>query len=69
MMLEIVAVGAIATQLELRMPSWAILLRKASQSSVDERSTSTYPPRADASMSSVSIGRMPRSHKEPLKLE
>jgi hypothetical protein len=41
MMLEIVAVGAIATQLELRMPSAAILRRRASQSSVAERSTST----------------------------
>ena len=39
MMLEMVAVGAIATQLELRMPSRAIFLRKASQSSVEDRST------------------------------
>jgi len=41
MMLEMVAVGAMATQLELRMPSLAILLRSVSQSSEAERSTST----------------------------
>ena len=41
MMLLIVAVGAIATQLLLRMPSAAIFLRSASQSRVAERSTST----------------------------
>ena len=41
MMLEMVAVGAMATQLELRMPSLAILRRKASQSRVADRSTST----------------------------
>ena len=41
MMLEMVAVGAMATQLELRMPSVAIFLRRASQSRVAERSTST----------------------------
>ncbi|WP_423598150.1 hypothetical protein [Roseateles sp. MS654] len=41
MMLEMVAVGAMATQLLLRMPSRAILARSASQSSVLERSTST----------------------------
>ena len=40
MMLEMVAVGAIATQLELRMPSLAILWRNDSQSKVVERSTS-----------------------------
>ena len=33
-MLEMVAVGAMATQLELRMPCAAILLRSASQSMV-----------------------------------
>ena len=37
---KMVAVGAIATQLELRMPSLAILWRKDSQSKVVERSTS-----------------------------
>ena len=40
-MLEMVAVGAIATQLLLRMPSWAILARSASQSRRVLRSTST----------------------------
>ena len=41
MMLEMVAVGAMAVQLELRMPSAAILARSASQSSWLLRSTST----------------------------
>ena len=43
--LEIVAVGAMATQLELRMPCALMRLRRASQSIVLERSTSTKPPR------------------------
>ena len=41
MMLEIVAVGAMATQLELRMPWAAMRSRSASQSIVLLRSTST----------------------------
>ena len=45
MMLEMVAVGAMATQLLLRMPCWAMRSRSAFQSMVDERSTSTCPPR------------------------
>ena len=36
MMLEIVAVGAIATQFELRMPCSLMRSRSASQSSVDD---------------------------------
>jgi hypothetical protein len=41
MMLEIVAVGAIATQFELRMPCCLMRARSAGQSWVAERSTST----------------------------
>ena len=41
MMLEIVAVGAIATQLELRMPCCLMRARSASQSIVADSSTST----------------------------
>jgi hypothetical protein len=40
MMLEIVAVGAIATQFELRMPWMRMRERNASQSIVDDASTS-----------------------------
>jgi len=41
MMLEMVAVGAMATQLLLRMPFSTMRWRRASQSIVVERSTST----------------------------
>jgi len=41
MMLEMVAVGAMATQLLLRMPWVAMRARRASQSIEVERSTST----------------------------
>ena len=41
MMLEIVAVGAIATQLEFRMPCCLMRARRASQSIVELMSTST----------------------------
>ncbi len=70
-MLEIVAVGAIATQFELRMPCSPIRARRAFQSSVDERSMSTSAlpsasvPRCSDSRSRVSIGRMPLSQSEP----
>ena len=40
MMFEIVAVGAIATQFELRMPYWAMRWLSAAQSMVSESSTS-----------------------------
>ena len=40
-MLEIVAVGAIATQLELRIPNCLIRLRKLVQSILEDMSTST----------------------------
>ncbi len=67
-MLLIVAVGAIATQLLLRMPWCAMRARSASQSSVAEVSTSRWPPRCPASSASVSGGRMPRSQRLPRKL-
>ena len=41
MMLEMVAVGAMAMQLEFRMPSLEIFFLSASQSKLIERSTST----------------------------
>ena len=41
MMLEIVAVGAIATQFELRMPCSLMRARSASQSIADDSSIST----------------------------
>jgi hypothetical protein len=40
-----VAVGAIATQLELRMPNRRMRLRRPSQSRLSDRSSSTWPPR------------------------
>ncbi len=41
-MLEMVAVGAMATQLELRMPSWAILrAQSVPVQACGQRSTST----------------------------
>ena len=66
-MFEMVAVGAMAIVLELRMPCSRMAARTLSQSSVCERSMSAYsPPRSWASSAFVSIGRMPRSHLEPL---
>ena len=50
----LVAVGAMATQLELRMPCSRMRSRSEAQSSVAERSTSTWPPRCSASRSSES---------------
>ena len=41
MMLAMVAVGAMAMQLELRMPCWRMRLRSVSQSRRAERSSST----------------------------
>ena len=40
-MLAMVAVGAMAMQFELRMPTWLMRLRSASQSSVVDMSHST----------------------------
>src|SRR4051812_47960411 len=68
-MFEIVAVGAIARQLELRMPCFAILARNGSQLSLPPRGTSTGTPRSFSRRSSVSCGKRPRSHFEPLYVE
>src|SRR4051812_35523624 len=64
-MLEIVAVGAIAITLELRMPSRSTFCRSASQSSCLLWSTIRSPSRAVRSSSSESIGRTPWLHSEP----
>ncbi|MCY1302097.1 hypothetical protein D9M70_517400 [compost metagenome] len=53
-MLAMVAVGAIAMVLLLRMPCFATFARSGAQSIVVRRSRA------------VSIGKMPRSHLEPL---
>ncbi len=67
-MLEIVAVGAMAITLELRIPLVRTRSRRVSQSSRVVRSTSKFsPPRAWATSSRESIGRMPRLHSEPSK--
>ncbi len=58
-MLEMVAVGAMATQFELRIPNRRILLRRLSQSRLAERSSSTCPPRSAANSAKVSCGRTP----------
>ena len=65
MMFAIVAVGAIASTLELRMPWAAIFSRSGAQSSRPPRSTSTVSPRSASSTSTVSCGSSPRSHFEP----
>jgi ribonucleoside-diphosphate reductase alpha chain len=65
-MFEMVAVGAMARQLLLRMP-WAFTrARNASQSSRTKRSISRKPPRSAASISMLSCGRTPRSQRLPL---
>src|SRR5690554_4549863 len=69
MMLAMVAVGAMAMQLELRMPYFAMRARKPSQSSVLERSSSTGTPRSRSSRSTESSGSTPLSHRLPLKVE
>ena len=56
MMLEIVAVGAMASTLELRMPCLAIFSRSGFQSILPARGTSTSSPRSSASRSRVSCG-------------
>ena len=73
MMFEIVAVGAIATQFELRMPcspmrgAQRVPVERRAAVDLDQRSDvgRFRLPRCSASRSSVSIGRMPRSHSEP----
>src|SRR5690606_18390344 len=65
-MLEMVAVGAIASTLELRIPTVRTRSRSASQSSVDEVSmSSSSSPRASASRRNESNGRIPRLHSDP----
>ena len=65
MMFAIVAVGAIASTLELRMPCVAIFARSGAQSRRPPRATSIGSPRSVASSSTVSWGSRPRSHFEP----
>src|SRR6478736_6724716 len=65
-MLEIVAVGAMARTLLLRMPCLAIFLRSGSQFMRPPRGTWMGRPRSCSSRSTVSGGSRPRSHFEPL---
>ena len=65
-MFEIVAVGAIASTLLLRMPWAAIFIRSGDQSIRAVRATWIGRPRSCSSISTVSSGRSPRSHFEPL---
>src|SRR5581483_3027458 len=69
-MLAMVAVGAMAMVLLVRMPTCWMRERRAAQSNVPdcERSWRRYWPRFLASSSIESIGRMPWLHSEPLKL-
>ena len=68
-MLEMVAVGAMAMMLELRMP-FLTRSRTGAQSSDSDRSTSMYFwPRASMRICWESSGRMPLDHSEPSKLE
>ena len=65
-MFEIVAVGAIARTLELRMPCFLIFARTEVQSMTPPRLTSIGSPRSASRRSTVSWGSKPRSHLEPL---
>ncbi len=70
-MLAMVAVGAIAMQLELRMPTVCTRLRSVFQSKRPDCEASClryWLPRASPSILTESIGRMPRSHSEPLNV-
>src|SRR5689334_17830484 len=69
-MLAIVAVGAIAMVLLLRMPTVLTRSRNASQLNAPEVpvSCARYLPRSLARIWIESIGRMPWLHSEPLKL-
>ena len=64
--LEMVAVGAIAMTLLLRMPCLAIFSRTTDQSILLPLGTSIFWPRSFSSNSIESWGRIPRSHLEPL---
>ena len=66
---EIVAVGAMATTLLLRIPCLAIFSRTMDQSIFSPLGTSTSQPRSFSSNSIVSCGKIPRSHFDPRKEE
>src|SRR4051812_35719326 len=68
-LLAMVAVGAIAMVLLLRMPMVFTRSRSASQSKAPDAAVSCcrYLPRSLASSLMESIGRMPWLHREPLK--
>ena len=65
-MLEIVAVGAIAMVLLLRIPCFWTAVRMTLQSRLEERSMLTGIPLSCSRRSIVSIGSNPRSHFDPL---
>src|SRR5882672_3659292 len=69
-MLAMVAVGAIAMVLLLRMPTCWMRARRLVQSNLPEalRSCCRYWPRFFARISIESIGSIPWLHSEPLKL-
>ena len=62
---EIVAVGAIAIVLELRMPYFLTCSRNVFQSKVVVVFCSRYLPRASCNNLIESIGNMPLLHNEP----
>ncbi len=64
-MFAIVAVGAIASTLEFRIPCRAIFSRTGAQSSLPPRGTGISRPRSCSRRSTVSWGSRPRSHLEP----
>ena len=64
-MFAMVAVGAIASTFELRMPWRAMRARSGPQSRRPPRGTSIGWPRSCSSRSRVSWGSRPRSHFEP----
>jgi hypothetical protein len=66
MMFEMVAVGAMARTLLLRMPCLAIFGAQGVQSILPPRGTSMGTPRSCSRRSTVSCGRRPRSHLLPL---
>ena len=69
-MLAMVAVGAMAMVLELRMPTVLTCSRSVSQSNRPDCDSSCvrYWPRLSRSRRMLSMGRMPWLHSEPSKL-
>ena len=65
-MFEIVAVGAMAMQFELRIPNSFICSRTGAQSSLPPNLTVIFSPRSFSKRSIVSCGKILRSHFEPL---